>query len=188
MRWYQIVNERYLNLFTIEDKQKYAERVFELIQNAYAAIGGHVGIPNVEVLLQDTNMWKLVRKNNVIILACLYKDNQGRKFVAIGHDGSEEAKRAIKNILMDDIKQHRMWAEVSGAAARSFIKAGVPVIPNKHAQKLLNKEILSYDGEYKYSRLIGGKVHTKILIGYPNGTCYDTDAHVDLDDLLNNLP
>lgn len=169
MRYSEIINERYVNLTDFDQKREYAPRVLELIDLAYARIGGHIGLKSVDQLLSDTGMWKLVRKNGIIILAVVYKENQGRKLVAVGHDGSKEAKDALKQIIAEDIKMNRMWAEVSGSMATFCLNNGLPVVPNTNVGELLGKEIISKDGEYKYTRVIGGSPHEKIIVGYPNG-------------------
>lgn len=170
MRFHEILNEHYVNCFTPEEKQVYAERVFYLIQTAYANIGGNCNISDIETLCEDTGMWKLVRRDGEIVFAAIYKDRQGRKFVAIGHDGSREAKSELRKIIEQDIKQYKSWAEVSGSMARVMLKTGVSAIPSEKAADVLGKEILAYgDDPFSYTRAIGGNIYQKVLVGYPNG-------------------
>lgn len=164
------LDEHYVNCLTPESKEPYAQRVFSLIQTAYANIGGNCNITDIESLCADTGMWKLVRRNGEIIFAAIYKDRKGRKFVAIGHDGSKEAKAELRGIVAQDIKLHRTWAEVSGSMAKVLLTSGISVIPADQASSILGKEILEYgDDGFSYKRIIGGKLYRKVLVGYPDG-------------------
>lgn len=166
----EVLNEHYVNCFSQEEKEQYAERVFELIQIAYANIGGNCNINDIEDLCQDTGMWKLVRRGGEIVFAAIYKDRQGRKFVAIGHDGSRAAKSELRSIIAQEIKMNRCWAEVSGSMAKIMLDSGMSAIPSSKAEDILGKEILAYgDDGYSYTRIIGGNVYNKLLVGYPNG-------------------
>lgn len=170
MRFREILAEHYVNCLTPEDKAPYAERVFHLIQTAYANIGGNCNITDIASLCEDTGMWKLVRRDGEIVFAAIYKDRQGRKFVAIGHDGSKPAKGELRKLITQEIKMHKSWAEVSGAMARIMLGTGISAIPAEKAGEILGKEILAYgDDGFSYTRIIAGKVYQKVLVGYPNG-------------------
>lgn len=170
MRYHEILNETYVNCFSVEEKEVYADQVFHLIQTAYANIGGNCNITDIETLCEDTGMWKLVRRDGEIVFAAIYKDRQGRKFVAIGHNGSSPAKAELRKIIQQDIAQHKSWAEVSGSMARIMLTTGVSAIPAEKASDILGKEILTYgDDGFSYTRIIGGNVYQKVLVGYPNG-------------------
>jgi hypothetical protein len=165
-----ILNETYVNCFTSEEKEPFADRVLELIKIAYAPIGGNSNIVSARQLIDDTGMWKLVRRRGEIIFANIYKDRQGRKGMAIGHDGSDAGKAEVFKTIIEDIKLKRSWSEVSGASAKVAMRLGTPVVPNNLASELLNKPIIAYgDDGYSYTRSIGGQLKTKIIIGFPNG-------------------
>lgn len=182
----EILNEHYVNCFTPEEKQEYAERVFELIQIAYANIGGNCNITDIEALCEDTGMWKLVRRNGEIIFAAIYKDRQGRKFVAIGHDGSREGKSELRSIIAQEVRMHRCWAEVSGSMAKIMLNSGMSAIPADRASEVLGKDILAYgDDGYSYTRIIGGNTYNKVLVGYPNGEEMGTTP--DTEEIANIL-
>ena len=171
-----ILLERYINLISKEDKTKYAKEVWNILQKAYASIGGFKSANTIEELINDTFMWKLVRKNGRIVAAVIYKDQRGRKSIAgaaeLGPDGkaTEEGKAALISIVIEDIKMNRSWSEVSGKMEHLKLKHGATPIPNTYAAELTGKEILELkpDG-YHYVRMIGGKPYEKMIVGYVEG-------------------
>jgi hypothetical protein len=176
MRWTEIVEDRenltetYVNLSSYEEKKPFADQVMKLVNTAYASIGGNVAIQDADEIAKEPGLWKLVRRGGEIVFAALYKDKVGRKFAAIGHNGSLAAIRELRRIFAEDIKLFRAWSEVSGATAKMCLTAGLPAIPNTQVAAILGKEILSLgDDGYTYSREIGGHPHVKVLVGYPDG-------------------
>lgn len=182
MRFADLLVERYLNLRNDELKAQYAPIALSLVNVAYAPIGGHVNIQS-EDDLYEFPFWKIVKRHGKPIAIALYKDRIGRKLVAIGHDGSRAAKDELKAIFAADIKHKRMWAEVSGGFANYCIKLGLPPVPNEFAEELLNKDILATRGKFKYDRILGGLVHTKMIVGFPNGKQYPISSW-EIDDTL----
>lgn len=175
MKLSKIVNEillveRVLTLITPDDRKKYLDVVWDILQKSYEKIGGFKSVPNKEALIPETNIWKLVRKGNKIVAVGLYSSKSGRKCIGSGTDGSPEGKAALLQMWLDDTKQNRSWGEVSGAAEHIKLKQGHKVIPNKYASQILNKDILSLnpDGVH-YTRMIGGEPHEKLLTGHVEG-------------------
>lgn len=175
-----------MNVSTPDEMRKYGDDVIKLIDIAYAPIGGHVNYKTAEDVIADSDFWKLVRRNGRIILAVIYKLRNGRKSVAMGQDGSKEAKAELLKIIAEDIKHERCWAEVSGAAAKFFLRAGMPPVENKHAEQLLGKHILGLHGAYVYSRLIAGHAHRKVIVGYPGGQRYEVPGDY-IDSIFKSL-
>lgn len=161
-----ILLERYINLFKKEDIAHYIDDIWDIMERTYEPIGGFKSASSKEELLNDIYLAKLVRKNNKIIAAALYRDKFGRKAIAKGSDGSSEGKNAIKKIYFEDINQKRAWGEFSGKAESIMLKYGGIPIPNDFAEEILNKEIISKDPDgFHYIRLIQGEPHKKIIIG-----------------------
>ena len=168
--------EHYVNVHTDEDKERFADEVLRLLDAAYAYVGGHANYSDrASLLVNDDSWWKLVRIDGEIVAAAIYKKRRGRKHVAIASIGNK-GKTALMKMIVDDIKLHRGWVEASGKAANKMLSMGMPPIPNKHAAVLTDKEILDYHGRFKYDRIIGGRVHTKILFGWPEGIEYQIEA------------
>ena len=168
-----LLNERYLNLFTPEEKKPYVDEVWDLIQNAYAYAGGIKGggFESKEAMIEKIPFWKLVKKDNKIVAVRLYKDKAGRKSVASATDKSELGSEFYKKISKDDLK--RSWVEVSDKALQSLKKSlgdsffdyAIPVDIVK--QKLPDDDIQPID-DYYYKRKIGNDWITKIALGNPN--------------------
>jgi hypothetical protein len=160
---------------------EYVDEVFALIQTAYAPIGGNIKFRKPADLF-DSDYWKLIRRNGRIIAACIYKLNNGRKQVAMGHTGTKNSKLELMKLLREDAKFKRIWAEVSGAAAKFIISIGFEPIPNEYAADILQKEILALKGRFKYDRLIAGHIHTKVIVGFPGDT--QPTSKFDMEEVL----
>lgn len=165
---YQI-NEKIINLFQF-DMHKYANEVWDILQKSYASVpGGFLTAKNINDLINKSWLWKLVKRDNKIIVVKIYKFSKGgRKGIATGTDGSKEAKIELLKIINDDIKlkDRKTWAEVSGAIEIHLTRRGAIPVPNKYAQELLDKKILSYDPDgYHYIRTISGIPTRKIIMG-----------------------
>lgn len=179
MRYRDILNETYVNVHTDEMKERYGAEVFDLIDKAYAYVGGHVNYPNVEALIHSKGWWKMIRRSGKIVAVAILTQKHGQKRVASATDGSRAAKLELVKLITEDIRQARGWSEVSGAAANFMIKLGLPPVPNTEAAELLDKEILALHGRFKYDRLLGGMVHTKMIVGFPKGQRYEIVGGID---------
>jgi hypothetical protein len=167
MKYYELLCEHVLNLFSPEDKAKYADAVWDILQKSYKNIGGFKGASSPDELINTSSMWKLVRKNNKIVTAFIYKDKHGRKLIGSGTDRSAEGIAGWHQLKNDDAKLSRAWGEVSGRAEQ--ILAANPnskAIPNQYAEKLLGKKILDLNPDgFHYTRLIDGSPKEKIIYG-----------------------
>lgn len=165
--------ERYINLFTPDEKEPYADEVWDLLQKSYAYAGGikGSGFKNKEDMIQNIPFWKLVKKDGKIVSVRMYKDKEGRKAVAAATDRSREGVESYRKIAKDDLE--RAYIEVSDKALESmkkmlgddFYKYAIPVEIVK--KKLPDDEIKPID-KYFYQREIGGEWITKIMLGNPN--------------------
>lgn len=86
--------------------------------------------------------------------------------MAVGSDGSDEGKKHLKKIMLDDHKDKRAWSESSGAMAAISKKMGVPTLPSSRAEELTGKKV-TITSPTSYKRLIGGHEHEKELMGHP---------------------
>lgn len=161
-----ILLERFITLQTKQEIGKYIDTIWEIMQKSYMPIGGFLTASTKEELILKTSLAKLIRKDGKIIAAVLYKDDQGRKSIAAGTDGSAEGRTWLIKIFQEDIKLGRAWGEFSDKAEHIMLKNGGVPIPNQLAQQILNKPILELNPDgYHYTREIMGEPHEKILIG-----------------------
>ncbi len=148
---YTQLNEKFVNLFQedSEEKRRYMNDIWEILQQSYAPIGGikGSGFRSPEDML-NIPMWKIIKSDGKVIGCVLYKDKNGRKSVACGTDGSEKAKKLLRNTISANLLNS--WSERSGAALFSTIKAAdltgrdlkKYLIPSEEVQKLLPEDYL----------------------------------------------
>lgn len=173
--------ETYKNVFTKSDKEKWVDQVFDVLQSSYKSIGGlkTPSLATKEKLIDGNHMWKMSVKDGVVKTVKIYKQDDGRKSIATGTDGTKEGKEELRKSLKDEFS--RSYSEVSDAM-EAFIFKSYPDLANKYkikntdAQHLLKPKefrILKDDDGYHYERLIAGHWHTKIMLGTPKLKNYD---------------
>jgi len=159
------------------------QTLFNLIQTAYAPIGGHLKFKSPDDIKNpDLKYWRLADIDSDPEIDVVYfgkKTPFGIKHTGIGHDGE---KPNIKNLLIKksgELKRSGNYVEVSGGAFDSFVKKGnVPIINDEESvRKVLgdrrSKETTWHgkhptgksSGDGWYTRKIGGKEITKTMIG-----------------------
>jgi len=161
------IHEGFVNLFQ-DDMRKYANEVWDILQMSYAPIGGFLSAPDVESLIAESWLWKLVKKGGKVVAVAVYKNLRGRKLVGGGSDGSMLGKQWLFHILEEDLRMidRNAWAEVSGALENKMLKMGGLPVPNTLVGEILNKELLNLNPDgFHYTRLIAGKEIEKMLIG-----------------------
>ena len=157
--------------------------LYGLVANAYKSIGGHLKY-NSPDSLKDPNLkfWRVADIDADPEIDVVYFGKEtpfGVKHTGMGHDGD---RSNIKDLLVKksaELKKAGNYVEVSGAAFDSFVgKGGVPVITDEEAiRKILgdrrSKEMVwngkhpegKKPGDGWYTRTIGGKKITKVMIG-----------------------
>jgi hypothetical protein len=169
MKVIEILLEHYVNLIDPDEKWKYVDLVWDMLDKAYAQIGGFKSATSKEDLIQGTHLWKLTRRAGKITSVMIYKDQNGRKMIGMATDGSIQGKKDVSNVASDDVKLRRAWAEASGPAEKFLVKHGAIPIHAKFAKQLTGKEIIGYDvDEIHYTRLILGEPKTKAIYGFPS--------------------
>lgn len=152
----------------IPARQKYASMVWQMLEDAYADIGGFQSASSVQELVQTPGLWKLVRRGATITAILIYKESHGRKLIAVATDQTAQGKQDLLRILREDQKLSRSWAEVSGKMESIYKKLGFLPLDNQLAGTLLNKKILDLDSDgIHYTRLIAGHPHVKAVYGIP---------------------
>jgi len=163
-----------------KEKQQAKQDLFDLIQNAYKDIGGHVKFKSPDdVMDSDLQFWRAADLDDDPELDVVYFGKitpSGVKHTGIGHDGE---RGNIKNLLIrksGELKSPGNYVEVSGAAFDSFVnKGGVPPIEDEDkVRTILKGKELEWHGKHPqgtkpgngwYTRTIGGKKLTKTLAG-----------------------
>lgn len=160
----------FLNLISSADKQKYVNECWDLLQAAYAAVGGFKSADSPDDLVRDSFMWKLARKNGKVVACCIYKKQFGRKRIASATDNTSTGKAELMAIYKEDLT--RAWTECSGAVERALMKLGGEhfMIPAEHAPTLTGKECIPSEDGFHYKRKIAGSYHEKVIIGTPEGS------------------
>lgn len=151
--------ESYKNLFTSQEKQKYAEEVYELFKNTYKSIGGlkGSGFKSIEDMINTFPMWKLNIKDGKIVFAAVYKDKFGRKCCAGAQDGSRQGLIAFKNFLKEELSTGRSWTEISGPV----LKLAQKWFPDLLEQARISPEIMkNIDNEVE---IVSDKSYTRPL-------------------------
>lgn len=157
--------------------------LFDLIQTAYAPIGGHLKFKKPDdVLDPELKFWRAADLDDDPEVDVTYfgkKTPYGIKHTGIGHDGE---KPNIKALLIQKSKELRTkgnYVELSGGAFDSFVGKGkVPVIDDEETvRKILGPRRsgeMTWHGEHPkgkkpgngwYTRTIGGKQTTKTMAG-----------------------
>jgi hypothetical protein len=163
-----------------KEKEQAQKDLFDLIDNAYKSIGGHVKFKSPsDVMDPELQFWRAADLDDDPELDVVYFGKvtpYGVKHTGIGHDGE---RGNVKNLLIrksGELKSPGNYVEVSGAAFDSFVgKGGVPTIDDEETVRaILNKKDLEWHGQHPtgkkpgngwYTRTIGGKKLTKTLAG-----------------------
>lgn len=200
LRFSAYITENYKNFIgptSTEDRKKWVDQAWDLLQTAYAPMGGMKGggFASKEDMIHNLPMWKLFVRGDRLVAATFYKDKNGRKAVAIASDGSPEGKKIVADRYKADMKVS--YGEKSGPALGFAIKTiGMDVIQNfvlkpELVQKLTGdknisvtkygvdnldpKDRITFDKypelkDYFYVREIGGEMHLKLTFGAPGLT------------------
>jgi hypothetical protein len=186
----QFLFEGYKNLFSSNEKEKFAPEAYAQLTSAYEKVGGLIGkgFKDEQDFIDNIPFWKLkLNSEGHIIAAAYYRDKAGRKRVAVSTDGSAAGKKAIADILVSDLTQDRSYAEQSGPSLNFLAKTiGYPLVKkyaipfddfvkiaegskaierpdNSDPEVMKHPELKSFF----FKRKINGEWHTKIAIGTP---------------------
>lgn len=170
----QLINEHFVNVFNKNDMSKYADEIWTLLQKSYEYCGGMAGMDSPQQLIDETTMWKLVRRNNKITAGIVYNDKRGgRKMCYCFNDGTDEGVKDCKKIMQEDsiLPERHAWGEFSGKAVSTMFNQGAMPIRADIAQEIMkDKKFIKIQPDgYYYVREIGGNPHTKLMMGNPRG-------------------
>ncbi len=163
-------------------KDENAELIKDLIDIAYAAIGGHLKFRTADdVRNSSLDVWKgidLDAEEPDLDLVVFGKETKyGVKWTGVGHNGTKEAKTEYINKRMSDLKDKGNYLEASSKIAEIIMhRFKVNIVSDKESiEKVLGKDIIflgkhpngTTPGDGWYTRMIGGVPTTKIMLGKP---------------------
>jgi|TARA_R110002020_G_scaffold13311_3_gene48179 hypothetical protein len=177
---------KYIQVTDSSELQDIQDQVFDLIQNAYASIGGHVKFKSPsDVLDPNLNYWKVadIDADPELDVASFGKNtNYGVKHTGMGHDGNKANIKSLLKHKTNLLKSPGNYVELSGPAHRAFVEiGGAPTVDNEETvMDILGPKRAaettwhgahptdpSKKGNGWYTRTIGGKKLTKTIAGIP---------------------
>ena len=158
---------------TDKEKKEYSQEIFDLIDNAYAPIGGNPNYKSADDVAGaegDANYLVIDLDDDPEFDAVVVDKSKssGTKAAALGHDNSGPAKSLSVNFLAIMLKRPGHYIEVSGKLKDILLSKGVPLVTDEETIRtaLKGKEIeMNDDGTYQ--RYLGGEKHTKTMMGNP---------------------
>ena len=174
-----------------ERRDAVKQTLYDLVQDTYAPIGGHVKVSDPDSL-ERYNYWivaDLDEDPDIDIGIFGKPDVGGNKLGGVGHDGSGPAKTAYKQ-KSTELRSGgsvggvgNWWGEVSGGPAAALIKREAPAIEDEaRVLALLDGDNIIWHGEHPtapegsifrqvsgwYTKMFGSEGHTKIIMGSPS--------------------
>ena len=187
----QFINEHFVNVFKKEDMKKYGDEVWKMLQDAYKYCGGVAGANSIDDIIEDTDMWKMVRRNGKITAFKAYKlVDRGRKANCAATDGTDQGVADMKKIYKEDglLKDRNAYQEVSGKACSTCLNQGAIPIPAALAKDILKKDLTPCEDGWFYVRKLGdGNEHHKLLCGNPKGVDGQEEPSPELIKQLKDL-
>lgn len=153
------------------DLDDYKKIIYTLINNAYKPIGGHPNYkaPGDVKSSENFEVFDIDYDDDIDVVLVSKKRAGGKKAVAIGHDGSKQAKRLAIKHQADQLKKKGHYIEVSGKITDILKANGVAIVDDESTvRKVLKGKDIKWHGDGTYDRKIAGKYHRKILMGKPN--------------------
>jgi len=151
-----------------------ADDIIDLIKSAYAYIGGHSNFKDTSDVDKEAargaeyEVIDLDDDEEIDAVSVSKSKTAGEKFVASGHDGSSDAKRAVITHKIDRLKKPGFYIEVSGRIKDILLKAGVPQVTDEATiEKALAGKDITMNDDGSYTRSIAGVEHEKIMLGTP---------------------
>ena len=152
-----------------EEIKDIEDDILDLIQNAYAPIGGHPNYKSVSDLAgSDYEVIDIDDDPEIDAVTVTKKRAGGTKHVGMGHDGTSLGKRAAIGQTIRDLSRRGVYIEASGKIADILKKANVIQVTDEETirKALKGKEIEMYD-DGSYDRVLGGKKYRKTMFGKP---------------------
>lgn len=165
-----------------EEKEKYANDIWNILQISYEKIGGLKSHRNFNDFKRKSPIVKIVATDNSILACATYRKLESSlKMTAIGCDQTDIGKRALQQIVQEDITSNHLhcWVEVSGAIEHFLKKRGNYPIPNIMAGDILgindNSIKRSSNDTVHYSRSIkpNNEMFEKMMYGFKSKDSFE---------------
>ena len=135
-----------MKLLKKNEKEELKKNLYVLINNAYAPLGGHVRVSDVnKVLDPKLTYWEAIDiSGDPDADAVLFgkKMKSGVKISGFGHDGAKKSKHELIKKMADQLKKKGYWLEASDAPAKIMLGKGVPYVDSKEKiDKLYNTDV-----------------------------------------------
>jgi hypothetical protein len=157
-----------------KDRGELKREIWELVDNAYGPLGGHVRVKDQNSVVGDKNLsfWSAIDVDDdpysdVVIFA--RKSESGYKISGWGHDGGKEAKKGLIKKLASLLRKKGFWIEVSGKPATILSNMGANRVNDRRTiEKLFpNSKIKMLDNGYYKRTLENGDTEEEIILGNP---------------------
>jgi hypothetical protein len=147
------------------------QEILNLINTAYNPIGGHPDFKNTSDISGD-NLFTVIDiddDQDPDAVTVSKKRTGGEKLVAIGHDGTKDAKRVVIQKKTKTLKTRGHYIEVSGRIKDILVSNGVPIVDDEETvRKILQGKDIKWNGNGTYDRHIDGLgTVTKTMMGKP---------------------
>ena len=155
------------------EKKQYAKDIFNLISNSYSNIGGHPNYssPTDVYNSEGDSNYKVIDidgDDDIDAVKVTKTKKEGEKSVAMVHNGTSEAKRAVITLTALMLRKPGNYIEVSGKLKDILIAKNVPIIEDEETiKKILKGKEITFNSDGTYNRNINGKIFTKTLMGIP---------------------
>jgi ribosomal protein L28 len=159
-----------------ENRENLKKEIWELVDNAYSTLGGHVRIMKEDDVLNDKDLtfWTAVDIDqdpycDVVIFG--KKNQYGNKISGWGHDGSQLSKSELINKLINILSKKGFWIEVSGKPLNILLNKGLKYLNKlEDIQKLFPDSKINWLNDGKYTRELTNGVITEeeMVFGNPN--------------------
>lgn len=148
------------------------KKLFDLISNAYAPIGGHPNVKEPSDIGPNVgDMFAVIDVDadpDIDAVAVTKRRSGGTKHVAMGHDGGGKAKSAAVNHTASQLKKQGHYIEVSGKILDILKAKGVDIVDDEETiRKALKGKEIEMHPDGSYDRVIGGEKHRKVMMGHP---------------------
>lgn len=145
--------------------------ILDLIKTAYKPIGGNPGFKNTSDISGDMifNVIDIDDDQEPDAVTVSKKRPGGEKGIAIGHDGTKDAKHSVIHKRVQTLKKSGHYIEVSGKIKDILVNNGVPIVDDETTvRKLLKGKDIKWNGNGTYDRHIDGLgTITKTMMGKP---------------------
>lgn len=156
---------------SVSDAESEKENILALVRTAYKEIGGHPNFNSTDDVTSGNSadsyeIIDLDGDSKIDAVNAVKTRPSGKKFVAIGHDGTSAAKSAAVNRTAELLKKPWWFVEVSGKLKDILIGKGVkPITDEDLVRNALPGKDITWHGDGSYDREIGNEMKTKFMIG-----------------------